>query len=67
MRMTLQNYLSLDGYTIDGLAQKLGRSRETIRRWRDDKELTSIVVFEVEGNRVEQLEIGVTKIIKAKK
>ena len=65
MRITLKNYLSLQGYTIDGLAQQLGRSRETIRRWRDNPELTSIVDFDPVNNKVDHLEIGKLRIIKA--
>lgn len=63
MRMTLQNYLSMADHTIDDLAHQLGRSRETIRRWRNDKKQTSFVEFE--GKKVAFLELGTTKKIMA--
>lgn len=66
MRMILQNYLGLRGNTIEGLAQKMGRSRETIRRWRDDQALDTSVVFDPKTNEVDHIEMGRTKIIKAK-
>ena len=66
MRMTLQKYLGLDGVTSVGLAKKMGRSRETIRRWVDDPDLTSLIEFDVKTGKVSQIEIGQTKIIKAK-
>lgn len=67
MRMILQNYLELDGTTIEGLAQKVGRSRETIRRWRDDDTLNSSVIFDPKTDEVDHIEIGRIKIIKAAK
>ena len=65
MRMILQNYLKIKGNTIEGLAQKVGRSRESIRRWRDDDTLTSLVIFDPKTDEVDHIEIGRTKIIKA--
>ena len=66
MRMLLENYLELDGNTIDGLAYKLGRSRETIRRWRDNALMDSVVIFDPKTDEVERLELGQIKIIEAK-
>ena len=65
MRMILQNYLDLEGVTIEALAQTLQRSRESIRRWRDDETLDSVVIFDSETNKVSRIEIGRTKIIRA--
>ena len=65
MRMILQNYLDLEGVTIEALAQTLQRSRESIRRWRDDETLDSVVIFDSETNKVSRIELGRTKIIRA--
>ena len=65
MRMILQNYLDLEGVTIEALAQTLQRSRESIRRWRDDETLDSVVIFDSTTNKVSRIEIGRTKIIRA--
>jgi len=43
MKLTLHNYLSLEGCTIDRLAKELGKNRETVRLWSKDKDLESIV------------------------
>ena len=67
MRMTLQNYLSVSGHSIGKLALKMGLSRETIRRWREDKALTLIVDFDPATNKVRHIEKGgVMKIVKPK-
>ena len=65
MRMTLENYLSLQGNTAIRLAYKLGRSRETIRRWLGDDQLTVIVVMDEKSN-LKHVEVGGrVKIVKA--
>lgn len=67
MRLTLENYLSLKCNSISGLARKLGVSRETVRRWRDDKSIThKIVELDSLGRRVIQIEVGKMKITKGK-
>ncbi len=66
MRMILQNYLDLEGVTIEALAQTLQRSRESIRRWRDDETLSCVVVFDPVSDKVERVEISRTKIIEAR-
>ena len=65
MRMTLKNYLGLDGNTSVGLARKIGRSRETIRQWVSDPRLTALIDFDSKSGEVNHIEIGHTKIIKA--
>jgi hypothetical protein len=45
----------------------MGRSRETIRRWRDDTDLTSIVEFDQKTGKVDHMEVGAIKFIKAVK
>ena len=64
MRMSLTNYLALDGNTINDLADQVLRSRETIRRWRDDKSLTTIVHFDSRSGKVDKIEKGKLTTIK---
>ena len=58
MRMTLENYLSLKGNTVIGLARKIGRSRETVRRWGIDDELTIVVDFNAVTGQIHCVDVG---------
>ena len=58
MRLTLQNYLKMDDTTISSLAKKIGRTRECVRRWRDNEALTTIVHFDTKTGDVEKVEVG---------
>lgn len=64
MRTTLEDYLSLKGHSITKLANKLGLSRETVRRWKKDESLAKIVDFDVKTGLVAQVEIGKMRIVK---
>jgi len=66
MRMTLKNYLDMDGVTINATAQTMGTTRESIRRWRDNKNLDVLVVFDPATDKISHIELNQTKIIKAK-
>jgi len=67
MRMTLNNYLKLEGHTITGLARKIGRSRETVRRWADSPTLTTVVHWDAEDGSVDKVEVGKMKTIEGVK
>jgi len=43
MRTTLSKYLSIDGTKIGELANIVGRSRETVRKYRDEDFQTTVV------------------------
>ena len=64
MRMVLHNYLKVHGHTTVGLARKIGRSRETVRRWADNPDLTTTVEFDPVSGDVHQVEVGKMKVIK---
>ena len=67
MRITLQNYLKLEGVTIESARKEIGRSRETIRGWRDDKDMKTIVVYDAAANEIVELEFSKRKILKVRK
>ena len=66
MRITLQNYLNLTGVTIESVARKMGRSRETIRSWRDNPKMQSIVVYDATEDNIIEMEFSKRRVIKAK-
>lgn len=63
-RMRLKDYIDLNIITIQDLARKLGRSRETIRSWRDSSESEAIVVLDSKTYELEHLELEKVRIIK---
>lgn len=67
MRLTLTNYLTLEGHSIAGLAKKIGRSRETVRLWTKDKALTTVIDFDVTSGDVDTVEVGKMTTIKGVK
>ena len=64
MRMTLQKYLRLDGNSIKELAQIMGLSHETIRRWNLDTNQSTEVVFDPATEVVDSMDIGTHRTIK---
>lgn len=65
MRQMLQNYLKIDGIKHKDVAQKMGLSRETLRRWCANKELTAMVEFSLVPDslpRIESIEISKSKM-----
>ena len=67
MRITLQNYLNLKGVTIEATAKEIGRSRETVRSWRDNRAMQTIVVYDASANEIVELEFSKRKILKVRK
>lgn len=57
MRMTLENYLSLQGVYANNMAEILGISRETIRKYRDTPGYESIVVFDLVTNKMSEFTV----------
>lgn len=66
MRITLQNYLNLSDVTIESVAKRMSRSRETIRAWRDDHDMQAIVVYDVSEDKIIEIEFLKRRVIKAR-
>ena len=66
MRVTLETYLSLDDHSISGLANKINRTSQTVRRWAKDSSLTKIVEFDVKTGDVDFVEVGKMTIIRGR-
>ena len=67
MRLTLKNYLLLSDVTIEGMAQEMGKSRETIRRWRNKRRFNVEVWLDEELGAIDKIVISRTRVIKPKK